>query len=113
MASEATSGNGFGRWQTGLADAKRLITEAAQDERVIGAADVTKRAAVRAGQGTAGALKKAQNSVTQEEAWMEMEVTQQELVEVACTHHAMLLDLIDRVQHLEAVLALQQEPPPA
>jgi hypothetical protein len=111
MVATETGGNGksgISRWQAGLADAKRLISDASRDERVSVAADATKRAAIRAGQGTAEALKKAQNSVTQEEAWTDMEATQQELVEVACTHHAMLLDLIERVQRLEQLLPEQQ-----
>jgi hypothetical protein len=111
MVATETGGNGksgISRWQAGLADAKRLISDASRDERVSVAADATKRAAIRAGQGTAEALKKAQNTVTQEEAWTDMEATQQELVEVACTHHAMLLDLIERVQRLEQLLPEQQ-----
>lgn len=99
--------SGISRWQAGLADAKHLIADVSRDERVAGAADATKRAAIRAGQGTAEALKRAQNTVTQEEAWTDMEATQEELVEVACTHHAMLLDLIERVQRLEKLLPAQ------
>lgn len=111
-----TGGNGnsgITRWQAGLADAKRLIADVSRDERVAVAADATRRAAVRAGQGTTEALKKAQNTVTQEQAWTDMEATQQELVEVACTHHAMLLDLVERVQRLEQALSGHQAQPTA
>lgn len=109
--TDGSGKSGTNRWQAGLADAKRLIADVSRDERVAVAADATKRAAIRAGQGTAEAFKKAQNTVTQEEAWTDMEATQEELVEVACTHHAMLLDLIDRVQQLERLLPGQPARP--
>jgi hypothetical protein len=89
------------RWQAGLVEARRFLNDAAAcDERVAGALDVTKRAAASTGR----ALERAQKKVTQQDAWVETEATLDELVEVARTHHALLADLLDRVQRLEAAM---------
>ena len=49
---------------------------------------------------------KTRKYVTQEEAWSQTESVVEDLVSVVRMQHAMVLDLIDRVEHLEGIVTL-------
>lgn len=60
--------------------------------------DVTKVAAGKVGH----TLARGSRFVSQAEAWEETESTVETLIDVVCAQHAMLLELIERVEKLEA-----------
>jgi len=82
-----------------FADRARLVlSNVQQDDRFKQAAAATKDAAARAQQ----ASKDVTRRVTQEDAWEELRGDVEQLTEIARTHHALIVDLIDRVAELEA-----------
>jgi hypothetical protein len=78
--------------------AKAAISSVQQDDRVKQAADAAKQAAGRAQE----ASKTFSQKVTQEDSWEELRGDIEQLTEIARAHHALILDLIDRVEALEA-----------
>jgi hypothetical protein len=82
-----------------LADkARSVLSNVEQDERVKQAAAQAKDAAARAQQ----ASKDVTRKVTQEDAWQELRGDVEQLTEIARAHHALIVDLVDRVAQLEA-----------
>jgi hypothetical protein len=80
------------------ARARSVLSDVGQDDRVKHAAAVTQDAAARAQE----ASKNVSRKVTQQDAWEELRGDVEELTEVARAHHALIIDLIDRVGELEA-----------
>lgn len=78
--------------------ARAAISNAQQDERVKQATDAAKEAAGKAQE----ASKTFSQKVTQEDSWEELRGDIEQLTEIARAHHALVLDLIDRVEVLEA-----------
>jgi hypothetical protein len=78
--------------------ARSVLSNVEQDERVKQAAAATKDAAARAQQASKGVTRK----VTQEDAWEELRADVEQLTEIARAHHALIVDLIDRIAELEA-----------
>ena len=78
--------------------ARSALSNVEQDDRVKQAAAATKDAAARAQQ----ASKNVTRRVTQEDAWEELRGDVEQLTEIARAHHALIVDLIDRVAQLEA-----------
>ncbi len=78
--------------------AKAAISNVQQDDRFKQAADAARGAAGRA----QDASKTFSQKVTQEDSWEELRGDIEELTEIARAHHALILDLIDRVDALEA-----------
>ncbi len=79
------------------ARARSVLSDVGQDDRVKHAAAVTQDAAARAQE----ASKNVSRKVTQQDAWEELRGDVEELTEVARAHHALIIDLIDRVGELE------------
>ena len=77
--------------------AKSAISNVQQDERFKQAADAAKVAAGRA----QDASKTFSQKVTQEDSWEELRGDIEQLTEIARAHHALIMDLIDRVEALE------------
>jgi hypothetical protein len=77
--------------------ARSLLASVGQDDRVKQAASATKDAAARAQQ----ASKNVTRAVGQQDAWDELRGDAELLTEVVRAHHALILDLIDRVAALE------------
>jgi hypothetical protein len=78
--------------------ARSVLSNVQQDERVKQAAAATKDAAARAQL----ASKNVTRKVTQEDAWEELRADVEQLTEIARAHHALIVDLIDRMADLEA-----------
>jgi hypothetical protein len=78
--------------------ARSALSNAGQDDRVKQAAAVTKDVAARAEE----ASKTVTRRVEQEDAWDELRADVQLLTEIARAHHALIVDLLDRVADLEA-----------
>lgn len=82
--------------------AKSALSNLEQDERVketvAASAAATKAAAARAQE----ASKNATRKISQEDSWDELRTDAEQLTEIARAHHALLFDLIDRVEALEA-----------
>lgn len=78
--------------------ARSVLANVGQDDRVKQAAAVSKDVASRAGD----ASKTFTRKVTQEDAWEELRADVELQTEVAQAHHALILDLLDRVAELEA-----------
>jgi hypothetical protein len=68
-----------------------------QDDRIKQAAAVAKDVAARAGE----ASKTVSRRVAQEDAWDELRGDVELLTEIARVHHALIVDLTDRVAELE------------
>jgi hypothetical protein len=77
--------------------AQQALSNIGQDDRVRQAAAVTKEAAERA----EGASKTVTRKVGQQDAWDELRGDVGLLTEIARAHHALIVDLIDRVAELE------------
>jgi hypothetical protein len=77
--------------------AASALSQVEQDERVKQAAAATKDAAARAQE----ASKTVTRKVTQEDAWNELRGDVEQLTEIARAHHALIVDLIDRIAALE------------
>ena len=83
--------------------AKAAISSVQQDDRIKQATDAAKVAAGRAQE----ASKNISDKVTQEGSWEELRGDVEQLTEIARAHHALILDLIDRVEALEARAGIQ------
>jgi hypothetical protein len=77
--------------------ARSLLASVGQDDRVKQAAAATKGAASRA----QAASKNVTRAVGQQDAWDELRGDAELLTELVRAHHALILDLIDRVAALE------------
>jgi hypothetical protein len=62
---------------------------------------LSKKLAGRSARGVGRAYDKTRSAVTQEAAWTEVSGTVDTLVDVVCAQHAMILDLLERVESLE------------
>jgi hypothetical protein len=81
-----------------LADrARSVLSNVEQDDRFKQAAATTKDVAQRAQE----ASKTVSRKVAQEDAWDELRGDLQLLTEITRAHHALIVDLIDRVTALE------------
>ena len=78
--------------------ARSLLSNVSDDERVKQAAAATKDAAER----TQEASKTFSRKVTQEDTWDELREDIEQLTEIVRAHHALIVDLIERVAALEA-----------
>ncbi len=78
--------------------ARSLLSSVGQDDRVRQAASATKGLAEQAQE----ASKTVSRKITQEDAWDELRGDVEQLTEIARAHHALIIDLIDRVESLEA-----------
>jgi hypothetical protein len=78
--------------------ARSALSNAGQDDRVKQAAAVSRDVAARAEE----ASKTVTRRVAQEDAWDELRADVQVLTEIARAHHALIVDLLDRVAELEA-----------
>ena len=83
--------------------ARTALTSARKDERLKQAAALTKDVAARAQE----ASKHVSRMVGQEDAWDELRGDVEVLTELARAHHALIIDLIDRVAALEAWVGTQ------
>jgi hypothetical protein len=90
------------------ARARSVLSDVQQDDRVKHAAAVTQDAAARAQE----AGKTVTRKVTQEDAWEELRADVEQLTEVARAHHALIVDLIDRVGELETRTGTKPGPGP-
>lgn len=77
--------------------ARSLLSNVSEDDRVKQAAAATKEAAER----TQEASKTFSRKVTQEDSWDELRSDLEQLTEIVRAHHALIVDLIDRVATLE------------
>jgi phage-related minor tail protein len=77
--------------------AKSMIASLEHDERIKDAAAATKAAAARAQEASRNVSRK----VAQADSWEELRTAVEQLTEIARAHHAVLVDLIDRVETLE------------
>jgi hypothetical protein len=77
--------------------AKARLSNLEQEERVKQAAAATKEAAAR----TQEASKTFSRKLTQEDSWEELRGDVEELTEIVRAHHALIVDLIDRIEALE------------
>lgn len=77
--------------------AHQALSNVGQDDRVKQAAAVAKEVAEQA----QGASKTVTRKVGQEDAWDELRGDVELLTEIARAHHALIVDLIDRVAQLE------------
>ena len=78
--------------------ARSVLSNVGQDDRLRQAAGVTRDAAARTGEASKAVTRK----VIQEDAWDELRGDLELLTEIARAHHALTVDLIDRVAELEA-----------
>jgi hypothetical protein len=78
--------------------ARSALSNAGEGDRVKQAAAVTRDVAARAEE----ASKTVTRRVAQEDAWDELRADVQMLTEIARAHHALIVDLLDRVAELEA-----------
>jgi hypothetical protein len=78
--------------------ARSLLSNVSDDDRVKQAAAATKEAAER----TQEASKTFSRKVTQEDSWDALRDDIEQLTEIVRAHHALIVDLIDRVGVLEA-----------
>jgi predicted nucleic acid-binding Zn-ribbon protein len=78
--------------------ARSLLSNVSDDDRVKQATAATKDAAER----TQEASKTFSRKVTQEDSWDQLRGDIEQLTEIARAHHALIVDLIDRVAALEA-----------
>ena len=76
------------------------------DGRIKQAAAATKDAAALA----EGASKSVSRKVTQQDAWDELRGDVELLTEIARAHHALIVDLIDRVAEFEARAGIEPGP---
>jgi hypothetical protein len=83
--------------------ARSALTTAGKDERLKQAAALTKDVAARAEE----ASKHVSRMVGQQDAWDELRGDAEVLTELARAHHALIIDLIDRVAALEAPVSTQ------
>ncbi len=79
------------------ARARSVLSDVGQDDHVKQAAAVTQEVAARAQE----ASKSVSRKVTQEDAWEELRADVEQLTEVARAHHALIIDLLSRVEELQ------------
>ncbi|WP_270886589.1 hypothetical protein, partial [Pedococcus sp. 5OH_020] len=85
------------RFRSRVSEAREALADAVGEERLAGVEDATRRSL-----GVAGRVYgKAEDTVSQNGAWAEARSTMEDLVDVVSTQHAMILDLLDRVERLE------------
>jgi hypothetical protein len=72
--------------------------------------ETTKEVASRGGRAVVSLYQGARKTITQEEAWAETERSVSELAEVVGVQHAMILDLLARVERLEAAARQPAKP---
>jgi hypothetical protein len=84
--------------------ARSLLSSVGQDDRVRQAASVTKEVAEQAQE----ASKNVSRKISQEDAWDELRGDVEQLTEIARAHHALIIDLIDRVGALEARAGIER-----
>jgi hypothetical protein len=72
--------------------------------------DVTAEVASRGGHAVTSLYNDTRNAITQEEAWEQMEQSITDLTDVARVQHAMILDLLRRVECLEAAARQVSQP---
>ena len=77
--------------------ARSAISNVEQDDRLKQATQATKDAAAR----TQEASKAFSRKVTQEDSWDELRGDVEQLAEIVRAHHALIVDLVDRVEALE------------
>lgn len=77
--------------------ARSVLSNVGQDDRIKQAAAATKNVAVRAEE----ASKTVSQKLSQEDAWNELRGDVELLTEIARAHHALIIDLIDRIAALE------------
>jgi hypothetical protein len=87
--------------------ARSALTTAGKDERLKLAAALTKDVAAQAEE----ASKHVSRMVGQQDAWDELRGDVEVLTELARAHHALIIDLIDRVAALEAPAGTQPGDP--
>lgn len=78
-------------------DAREALSEAVGEDHVQAAGDAARKGVKAAGR----AYGKAEDTVSQANAWTEVRSTLDDLIEVVRTQHAMILQLLDRVSALE------------
>ena len=88
------------------ARARSVLSDVEQDDRVKHAAAATQDAAARAQE----ASKNVSRKVTQQDAWDELRSDVELLTEIARAHHALIVDLIDRVAEFEARAGIEPGP---
>ena len=79
------------------ARARSVLTNVGEDDRVRQATALTKDVAARAQE----ASKNVSRKVAQDDAWDELRGDVELLTQIARSHHALIVDLIDRVAELE------------
>lgn len=87
-----------GRMKSLTDRARSVLANVGQDDRVKQAAAASKDVAARAGD----ASKTFTRKVTQEDAWEALRGDVELQTEIVQAHHALILDLLDRVAELEA-----------
>jgi DNA repair ATPase RecN len=92
-----------GRTSSFAGRARAALTTAGKDERLQQAAALTKDVAARAEE----ASKHVSRMVGQADAWDELRGDVEVLTELARAHHALIIDLIDRVAALEGPVGTQ------
>lgn len=78
--------------------ARSALTRIEQDQRVRSTTTAARNVAAQA----QGVSQTVSRKVAQDDAWDELRADVQLLTEIACAHHALIVDLIDRVAALEA-----------
>jgi hypothetical protein len=78
--------------------ARSVLSNIQQDEHVKQATEATKDAVTR----TEEASRTFSGKVTQADSWEALRGDVEELTEIARAHHALIIDLIDRIESLEA-----------
>ena len=82
-----------------------MLSNVQQDERVRQATAATRDVAARAGEASKAVTRK----VSQEDAWDELRRDVEQLTEITRAHHALIVDLLDRVSELEARAGIEPE----
>jgi hypothetical protein len=85
--------------------ARSAVSHIGQDDHLKQTAAVAKTVAGRAGD----ASKAVSRRVTQEDAWEELRGDVELLTEIARAHHALIIDLVDRVAELEAPVGTRDD----
>ena len=83
--------------------ARSVLSSVEQSDRIKQAAEVTKEVAEQAQE----ASKTASRKVTQQDAWDQLRGDVGQLTEIVRAHHALIIDLIDRVELLEAQAGIE------
>jgi hypothetical protein len=84
--------------------AQRALSNVGQDDRIQQAAAVARDVAAQAEE----VSKTVSRKVAQEDAWDELRGDVELLTEIVRAHHALIIDLIDRVAELEARAGIER-----